>query len=99
MLVEMSEINALLLWRRFKPGEEMCDGIVFSEEDGMPVVTSSCAHSIEGRGSRTLAFSPSRRIPGAPEHYLVKNPFGNRNRLKRLHCRYFGRKSAYSCAC
>ena len=29
MLAGMSEIDALLLWRRFKHGEEMCDGILF----------------------------------------------------------------------
>jgi len=49
----------------------------------------------------SLALSRSRRlgIPSAPEHYLVQNPIGDKNRMRRLHCRYCVKKSAYSCAC
>ncbi len=35
----------------------------------------------------------------APSTFLVLNPLGTRNRIKRLHCRYCDMKSAYSCAC
>ena len=98
MLAGMSEINALLLWRRFKPREEVCDGILFRRKMAYQLLH----HPVRmAEKEESLALSRSRRlgIPGAPEHYLVKNPSGGRNRLKRLHCRYCDRKSAYSCAC
>jgi hypothetical protein len=49
----------------------------------------------------SLALSRSRRhgIVGGPEHFVVLNPLGTRNRIKRLHCRFYDKKSAYSCAC
>ena len=98
MLAGMSEVNALLLWRRFKPGEEMRDASLFRRR---------LAYSLLNRPVRlvereeSLALSRSRRhgIVGGPEHFVVLNPLGTRNRIKRLHCRFCDKKSAYSCGC
>jgi hypothetical protein len=98
MLAGMLEINALLMWRRFKPEEELCDGILFRR--GMAYKLMSNPVRITEK-KESLALSRFRRLgnPGAPEHCLAKNPFGGRDFLKRLHSRYCDRESAYSCAC
>ena len=94
----MSEINALLLWRRLKPREEVCDDILCRRKMAYQLLHHSMRMAEK---EESLALSRSRLlgIPGAPEHYMVKKPSGGRNHLKRLHCRYCDRKSAYSCAC
>ena len=98
MLAGMSEVNALLLWRRFKPGEEMRDASLFRRR----LAYSLLNHSVRlVEREESLALSRSRRhgIVGGPEHFVVLNPLGTRNRNKRLHCRFCDKKSAYSCAC
>ena len=95
MLVGISEVNALLMWRRFKPGEEECYGSLFRRKLAFQMLH----HPIRvAEREESLALSRSRRlgIPGAREHYLVQNPIGEKNRMKRLHC---DKKSAYSYAC
>jgi hypothetical protein len=98
MLVGMSEVNAYLLWKRFKPGQNDCDASLFRRRLAFQLLHHP-VRLIEREES--LAMTRSRRlgIAGAPEHYLVQNPKGGKNRLKRLHCRYCDKKSAYSCAC
>jgi hypothetical protein len=80
MLAGMSEINALLMWRRFKPGEEMCDGIFFRRKMSYHVLHH---HERMAEKEGILIISRYRRlgIPCDPEPYMVKNPFGGRNRL------------------
>ena len=98
MLAGMSEVNALLMWRRFKPGQEGCEASLFRRR-----LTFQLLHHFIRLAEREegLALSRSRRlgIPGAPEHYLVQNPIGYKNKMRRLHCMYCDKKSAYSCAC
>jgi hypothetical protein len=98
MLAGMSEINALLMWRRFKPGLEGCEASIFRRRLAFQMMH----HPIRlAEREESLALSHSRRlgIPGAPEHYLVQNPIGEKKRMRRLHCRYCEKKFAYSCAC
>ena len=98
MPISMSEVNALLLWRKLNGGEEGCEASLFRRRLAFQLLH----HPIRlSEREESLALSRSRRlgIPGAPEHYLVQNPIGEKNRMKRLHCRYCDKKFAYSCAC
>jgi len=98
MLAGMSEINALLMWRRFKQGQEMCDATLFRRR----LAYDMMHHPVRlAEREESLALSRSRRlgILGGPKHFLVLKPSGTRKRVKRLHCRYCDKKSAFSCAC
>ena len=88
----------MLMWRRFQLGQEGCEASLFRRRLAFQLLH----HPIRlAEREESLALSRSRRlgIPGAPEHYLVKIPIGDKNKMRTLHCKYCDKKSAYSCAC
>ena len=105
MLIGMSEINAFLLWKRFKPGQHQCSPDFFRKM----LVHEMMYHPIRMReiGERH-ALRSHRPVDS---HHLLLNPVGEtlRGRCKRRRCRYCSKRRSTiahvalgwrdSCAC
>ncbi len=76
----MLGIKAMLMWKRLKPREELCDAIPFRRKFAFQLLHH---HVCLAERAESLALSRSHGlgIPGALKHYMVQNSFGERNRL------------------
>ena len=90
----------MLMWRTFKPWQEGCEASLLRRRLAFQLLHHPIRVA-EREESLALSLSRSRRlnIPVAPKHYLVHNPIGEKNIMRRLHCKYCDKKFAYSCAC
>ena len=91
MLLGMSEVNAYLLWRRFKPGQASCAPDYFRRRLTYQLMYNPVLMREIGERLALRARVVS--------HHHVENPKGNRGRTERRTCRYCPLKTKWSCAC
>ena len=95
MLFGMSEINALLCWRKFKHGQQDTSADTFRRRLAFQMLHHPLYVA-------EYEASNERHRVGEQHHYLVMNPkkeTGQQNRARRFHCIYCHRKTSFSCVC
>ncbi len=76
MLVWLLEVmNAWLLWKKFKPGQDVCDASRFRRRSTF-TLPQHHARLIEKEESFGIARLRKLGIGEVPEHYLVQTPKG-----------------------
>ena len=95
MLFGMSEVNAYLAWKRFKPDMGSCSPNMFRRR----LAHQMLHHPITmlERGERASLRAKVTIL----EHYLVETPMmssGQRRRERRA-CRFCGKKTQWTCVC
>ena len=96
MLFGMSEVNAYLAWKRFKPGGDDCTPDMFRRRLAYQMLHHPITMLERGERASLRAWRPP--VCG---HYLVDTPMrtSGQNRRQRRGCRYCCKKTQWTCAC
>ena len=96
VLFAMSEVNAFLLWRKFRPGQESCDPSIFRRRLAFQMLH----HPVLMR-ERGEAITLRGMLSHAAMHFLVENPRSDvgQCRAMRRTCCFCYSKTQWSCNC
>jgi hypothetical protein len=95
MLMGMAEVNAFLLYRKFKPGHGDCTPGIFRRR----LAYQMLYHPVL---MREIAERAALRQHVSASHTLQRNPTKDGNPLSRsmrLACKFCGEKTMWSCRC